>query len=48
MFYNQCNQIGRFLKVLVDRFSYKSDPNTRWRLGFLEKIMKKLPRLLFI
>ena len=24
---NQCDQIGRFLKVLGDYFSYKSGPN---------------------
>ena len=25
--FDQCDQIGKFLKVFVDNFSYKSSPN---------------------
>ena len=29
----QCDQIELFLKVLGDKFSYKSSPNAKWLLG---------------
>ena len=29
----QCVQIGRYLKVLGDKFSYKSNPNVCWLFG---------------
>ena len=31
---SQCDQIGRFLKVLGDDFSYKSSPNVCWLFEF--------------
>ena len=38
MFYShQCDQIGQFLKVLGDRFSYKRGPNTWWLFGLFRK-----------
>ena len=35
---NQCGQIGRFFKVLVNKFSYKSRPNILGHfLGYSDK-----------
>ena len=34
---NQCDQIGRFSKVLGEIFCFKSSPNVQWLLGYLEK-----------
>ena len=34
---NQCDQIGRFLIVVVDKFSYTSCPNVCWLFGLLWK-----------
>ena len=33
----QCDQIGRFLKVPGDKFSYKISPNVWQVLGYLKK-----------
>ena len=33
----QCDQIGRFFKVLGDKFSLKSSPNVLWMFGLLWK-----------
>ena len=33
----QCDQIGRFSKVLGEIFCFKSSPNVQWLLGNLEK-----------
>ena len=30
---NQCDQIGRFLKVLDNKFAYKSSPNRLMTFG---------------
>ena len=35
---NQCDQIGRFFKVLGDKFAYKSIWNTWWLLGFFKTL----------
>ena len=32
----QCDQIGRFLKVLGNKFSYKSSPSIRWPFGLFK------------
>ena len=33
----QCDQIGRFSKVLGEIFCFKSSPNVQWLLGYFEK-----------
>ena len=33
---NQCDQIGRFLKVLGKNTCYKSSPNIKWHLGYFD------------
>ena len=46
----QCDQIGRFLKVFSDRFSFKSSLNAGWLLEFWWKtslFKNKLPWLVF-
>ena len=35
---NQCDQIGRFLKVFGDKLSFKSRTNVCWLLGYFENI----------
>ena len=35
--YEQSDQIGRFLKVLGDKFSYKRSPNVCWLVGLFWK-----------
>ena len=35
--HNQCDQIGRFSKVLGEIFCFKSSPNAQWLLGSLDK-----------
>ena len=34
----QCDKIGRFLKILGGKFSFKSSPNVWWHLGHFENI----------
>ena len=34
----QCDKIGRFLKILCGKFSFKSSPNVWWHLGHFENI----------
>ena len=36
--WEQCDQIGRFLKVLGDKLSLKKSPNVWWLFGYLENI----------
>ena len=38
----QCDQIGRFFKVLGELFCYKSSQNVQWLLGRFENITFKL------
>ena len=35
--WNQCDQIGRFLECIGNKFYYKSSPNVWWRFGQLWK-----------
>ena len=48
--HDQCDQIGRFFKVLGNKFYLKSSPNIRWLCGLFWQIILfklKLPRPLF-